>query len=214
MIDDTLRLKDADLKFIATYTKTDPALMKNYRNPDRVLVRYQFLEVWVRLAEQKFISNHIVNNIVEAVEKLLSDHLLPYIKAHEPFFFPQKWREERYWTEDVDAVYKSYLPVVQALYKKYSGLKTKPGQKSFTCLEEMQKLATEAGILNDNLVERDVVAAFSLSMMTQVDELQSDRIFQMSFVEFLEAVARIAEVYSACKPGEKEVNYNHLIHKT
>ena len=35
--------------------------------------------------------------------------------------------------------------------------------------------------------------AFNLSMMTHVDELESDSIFQMTFVEFLEALARIAE---------------------
>lgn len=205
MIDDTLRLKDADLKFIATYTKTDPALMKNYRNPDRMLVRYQFLEIWVRLADQKFIGNGVVNNFPDAVEKVLSEHVIPYINANDPHFAPQKWREERYWNEEVDTVYKSYLPIVQVLYKKYSGMKTKPGMKKFTCIEELQKLATDAAILNDNLVDRDIVVAFNLSMMTQVDELNSDRIFQMNFVEFLEAIARIADVYSAASPGEEEV---------
>jgi hypothetical protein len=30
-------------------------------------------------------------------------------------------------------------------------------------------------------------------MMLQIDELESDRIFQMTFVEFLEAIARISE---------------------
>ena len=33
-------------------------------------------------------------------------------------------------------------------------------------------------------------------MMTQIDELNTDRIFFMSFVEFLECCARIAEKYS------------------
>jgi hypothetical protein len=32
--------------------------------------------------------------------------------------------------------------------------------------------------------------------MLQIDELDSDRIFQMSFIEFLEALARIAEKLS------------------
>lgn len=33
-------------------------------------------------------------------------------------------------------------------------------------------------------------------MMTKVDELESDRIFQMSYIEFLEALARVAEKLS------------------
>lgn len=53
-----------------------------------------------------------------------------------------------------------------------------------------------ANLLDENFAERDIQLAFNLSMMTQVDELNQDRIFQMSFVEFLEAVARVAEKYS------------------
>jgi len=199
-----LGLKDADLKFITTVTKTDPALMKNPRNPERMLVRYQFLEIWVRLADQKFLTSGIAANFPEAVEKVLNEHLIPYINTMDQYFLPQKWREERYWNEDVDTVYKSYLPIAQSLYKKYSGMKTKPGMKKFACIEELQKLAVDAGILNDNLVDRDIVICFNLSMMTQVDELNSDRIFQMVFVEFLEALARIADIYSAASPGEEE----------
>ena len=33
-------------------------------------------------------------------------------------------------------------------------------------------------------------------MMLQVDELESDRIFQMTFIEFLEAIGRIADKVS------------------
>lgn len=206
MIDDgTLKLKDSDLKFIATYTKTDPAMMKNPRNPDRMLVRYQFLEIWVRLADQKFIQNGLASTFPEALEKTLNEHVLPYVNQNDQYFVPQKWREERYWNEEVDTVYKSYLPIAISLYRKYSGMKTKPGMKKFTCIEELQKLATDAGILNDNLVDRDIVIAYNLSMMTQIDELNSDRIFQMNFIEFLEALARIADVYSAPSPGEEEV---------
>jgi hypothetical protein len=44
--------------------------------------------------------------------------------------------------------------------------------------------------------------AYNLSMMTQIDELNSNRIFEMSNVEFYEALARIAE--EAClMPGPK-----------
>ena len=38
-------------------------------------------------------------------------------------------------------------------------------------------------------------------MMTQVDELNDNRIFKMAFVEFLEAVGRIAEKISLQKIG-------------
>jgi phosphatidylserine decarboxylase len=45
-------------------------------------------------------------------------------------------------------------------------------------------------------VEREAYIAFLLSMMTQVDELNKARHYQMSFYEFLEALARVAEKVS------------------
>lgn len=200
IIDDNLRLKDADLKFIATIT--DPSLAKNPRNPEKSIVRYQFLELWVRLAEQKYITAGTTTSYPEALKRILNEHVLPYINQNEALFNAHKWRVERYWNEQCDTVYKSYLPIVQALFRKYSGLKTKPGQAKFTCLEELNNLAKDAQILDDNLVDRDLIVIFNQSMMTQVDELNSDKIFQMSFIEFLEALARTAEISSIPSPGE------------
>jgi hypothetical protein len=199
-----MRSKDADLKFIATVT--DPSLVKNPRNPEKAIIRYQFLELWVRLAEQKFITSGTTTSYSEALQRILNEHVLPYIKQNDSLFNANKWREERYWNEKCDIVYKSYLPIVKSFFKKYSGLKTKPGQAKFCCLEELVLIAKEAQILDDNLVDRDLIVIFNQSMMTQLDELNSDRIFQMNFLEFLEALARIAEVCSYPSPGEDWVS--------
>ena len=64
------------------------------------------------------------------------------------------------------------------------------------CLDEFHDIAGRAGFYDLNYVERDVNLAFNLAMMTQVDELESDRIFQMSFLEFMEGIARLAEKMS------------------
>lgn len=46
-------------------------------------------------------------------------------------------------------------------------------------------------------------------MMTKVDELESDRIFQMSYIEFLEALARVAEKLSPIKVGGEGNEHNY-----
>ena len=62
------------------------------------------------------------------------------------------------------------------------------------CLDELKEICSIAKLFDiPSFIERECNISFNLSMMTQVDELDSDRIFQMSFIEFLEAVARIAE---------------------
>ena len=48
-------------------------------------------------------------------------------------------------------------------------------------------------ISSDYFAANQVNIHYNLSMMTQVDELESDRHMNMTFTEFLEAVGRVAE---------------------
>ena len=88
------------------------------------------------------------------------------------------------------------MPVIENLYKKYSGKKTLPGKKKFMSMEELYQICSTANLFDDNFVDRDVALAFNLSMMTQKDELNDRRIFEMSSLEFFEALARIADAFS------------------
>jgi len=196
-----LKLSDFDRIFIATYTK--PAdKEKNHRNPDRALVRHQFLEGLVRLAEHKYLSSGVVTTYGESMRLLMEECMGPYLAT----FNHNSWRQERYWNEEVDTVLKSYFPIFRSVYRKYHGQKTLPGQKKFMCLEEFHRLVADANMNNDNCGERDATLGFSLAMMTQVDELNSDRIYQMQFVEFLEALSRVADKFSAHPYGWNPIN--------
>lgn len=187
-----LKLSDVDIKFIATLSSTD--FKGNPRNPERAIIRYQLMEVLVRIAEEKYIKNNVEEAYEGAVKALISDHCLPYFKQ----FDSQKWRNDRYWKEECDDVLKYYRPVLENVYNQFSKKKVKPGQKKFMSLEELSTICKKADVYDEFFVERDSNLAYNLSMMTQFDELNSDRIFQMSFVEFLEAIARMAE--KASKP--------------
>lgn len=50
----TIKSSDLDLKFIGTISGTEKG---NPRKPDRGMIRFQFLEVWVRIAESKYLNN-------------------------------------------------------------------------------------------------------------------------------------------------------------
>ena len=194
-----LKLSDFDRIFIATYTRTEKD--RNPRNPDRALVRYQFLEGLVRIAEHKYLASGLAGTFSDAVTMLSEENIKPFVSK----FDHHKWRVERYLNEQVDAVIKSYLPVFKSIYKKYSGLKTLPGQRKFMSLEEFIRLMNEIKVFNDNCGERDAVLSYNLAMMTQVDELESDRIYQMQFIEFLEAFTRVAEKHSSAPYLQNEV---------
>ena len=66
----TLKLSDVDLKFIATCSSA-LEWKGNFRNPERALVRFQFLEFLVRLAEDKYIKSKLTNSHFEATSMLI-----------------------------------------------------------------------------------------------------------------------------------------------
>ncbi len=76
------------------------------------------------------------------------------------------------------------------------------------CLDELSDICKHANLYDENFVERDMMYAFNIGMMTQIDELSSDRTFKMSFVEFLEAFSRMAEKLSPLKIGADPVKNN------
>jgi hypothetical protein len=75
----------------------------------------------------------------------------------------------------------------------YSKRNVKPGQKPFMCLDELSEICRLLNIYEWDFAEKDMQLAFNLSMMTQVDEISQNRTFEMAFIEFLEACARISE---------------------
>ena len=73
----------------------------------------------------------------------------------------------------------------------------KPGDiKPFMMAEEFESIFVQAGLIGDSLTTRDVAIAFSTAIMTEVDELNSDKHLKAYFVEFIEAFARVCELLS------------------
>ncbi|CAK90105.1 unnamed protein product (macronuclear) [Paramecium tetraurelia] len=194
-----LKLADVDLKFIATCSASSIDYKGNYRNPERSLVRYQMMEFLVRVSDDKYIRFNPQINIVQAT-KMMLEQCMPHMSQ----FDSHKWRAERYFVEQCDDVCKKYKWVFDYVYMRNSSRKVKPGQAPFMCLDELKDICNRANLYDENFVERDVNLAFNLSTLTQIDELESDRLFQMQWIEFMEAIARIADKYSPIAIGKKE----------
>jgi NLR family CARD domain-containing protein 3 len=74
----TLKLSDVDLIFVSTLASG--ATYKSRMNPDRQLIRFQFLEILVRLAIEKYFKSSLCKTFDQAVTKFFEDHALPYFK--------------------------------------------------------------------------------------------------------------------------------------
>ena len=92
---------------------------------------------------------------------------------------------------------------MDTLYKQKSGTRKAPGEKTFMCVEEFIALLTEANLISDVFTEREASISFNSAMQTQVEEIEKERHLKMEFIEFIEAIARAAEIISKPPYGLK-----------
>ncbi|CAI2387670.1 unnamed protein product [Moneuplotes crassus] len=205
-----LKLSDIDLEFIATKAGNKKKLL----NPERWLVRYQLMEVLVRIAIHKYCrsrgddraksnfsqsmgsvkptSPKVQKEIYthsQAVKKLFEEHFL----EHMVKFDCNKWRVEKLWNQQNDEVLKKYYKQIKSVFEIYSGKHTKPGKPKFSSIEEFLNMVMSTGVLkNGSIGVSEMGAIFNVSMMTQIDELNYQRHLEMYLLEFIEAICRFA----------------------
>lgn len=91
--------------------------------PERGLIRFQFLECIVRLAEEKYKKLGVTENFVDSVEIMLKDHILPFSST----LLFESWRGDKYFVEEMDILIKKYRQIFTYIYKRNSRLRVKPG---------------------------------------------------------------------------------------
>ena len=90
--DNNIRQAEAELKFVGTNANPD---MKGKNNPERGLVRFQFQESLVRLAEEKYLKQGVCRTYWESVDKLYKEHCIEEFKKYDS----QVFRDKYYWNE-------------------------------------------------------------------------------------------------------------------
>lgn len=93
----------------------------------------------------------------------------------------------------MDELYTKYIKMIEYFYSNYSGLRTKPGKAPFMALEEFRNFVTDYGLL-DAFPSSEIPLCYNLSIMTQLDEIDSERCAEMYFVEFLESLSHVADL--------------------
>jgi hypothetical protein len=83
-------------------------------NPDRDLCRYEFYEILVRMAEEKYRKPNIASSLPEAVEMILKENVY---KNSDFVISWQRWRSEELWTIIVDDLYKVNLESLNKVYE-------------------------------------------------------------------------------------------------
>ena len=150
----TLKLSDLDLEFIATKAQN----IQNKQNPERALVRHNWIEIFVRLCQTKYIKNGAgglnVKNWQDCFSMMLKQNVLPLFKKYDC----HAWRKSICWREEVDLALKQSLKALKEIYKKWSGRNNGVGVAKFMSLSEFTDLLTDVNVYNDDFGQKQVAA--------------------------------------------------------
>eukprot|EP00746_Dinoflagellata_sp_MGD_P144753 gnl/MRDRNA2_/MRDRNA2_77453_c0_seq1.p1 gnl/MRDRNA2_/MRDRNA2_77453_c0~~gnl/MRDRNA2_/MRDRNA2_77453_c0_seq1.p1 ORF type:complete len:943 (+),score=154.45 gnl/MRDRNA2_/MRDRNA2_77453_c0_seq1:205-2829(+) len=188
LVDADLKMADVDRLVIASrFTSKELQSRLLVRN-DKTLVRYQFLEFLLRIAELKFVQTGKTKYIAEAFEWLMDAFEVVFrerMDAMSAFFAALH-------TDEADDVCKEQLEMLQAIYQRFSGLLALPGQKPFMSLKEFEQLLDRAQLFTGSFQQRKATIAFRMGLQTQPDEYFACRFQEMSLLEFLHALGAVA----------------------
>ncbi|CAE7168079.1 Nlrc3, partial [Symbiodinium pilosum] len=95
---------------------------------DAYLIRYQFVEAMLRMAEAKYLRTAKASDLSEAVTMLMSQHLL---EEFSPIYQQEQQFLMDIMTEEVDYVFKSNLSVLNAAFLIYAGSVDTPAEMPY-----------------------------------------------------------------------------------
>lgn len=192
-------------------TKKEAAAQKLLakENDDRALMRFEFVEAVVRLAIAKHGMKTDTDDVSEAVDMLLEREIIPNL-CPEATEDADVFRRERLYNEENDLVLHEHLPFLRACYTlfKQMGLKEKHshlGMEGFlNMLEASNLLGTATGFS-----KREAKLVMIWSKMSVVDEIRHrNRAITLTFVDFLEALGRVADWISMPKMEDLDKFYD------
>ena len=169
---------------------------QNKNIPDNI-IRHQFLMLLVKIAKDKYFRTKELPTVSQSVEYAFENHYNKYINN----FDNHKWRIERYYNEEVDNILKAYIPVFDALFYTYAPQQIMSRKDSFWM--QLENFTNLCNVLMDNdFPVKEISIIFSLSMRLQVNEIDSNKHYNMVLPEFLEAFCRFIDKLSPIPYGE------------
>ena len=118
-------------------------------NPGTSLIRFQFLEIVMRLGLKK---ETYIKNLGDRMQKFLNKYIVQTMKIEKA----QDFRWNKYWNEQVDNLYKFHMKLLQEVYSNYSGSLKKPGEENYMAPSEFERIWVDSNLQNERFANRDI----------------------------------------------------------
>jgi NLR family CARD domain-containing protein 3 len=160
------------------------------------LVRHEFLELMFRVSMDKFIRSGLYKNEAEGLARFFQKDWILNVNTSD-------WRALRYYNEECDNILTANKEILNIIYAKFKDKDTKNDKKGMT-VDEFISGMQEHGFINEKFSIRYAAACFHFALITRIDEISANDHTQMSFIEFLEAFARVSDLLDS-KDLEKDI---------
>lgn len=160
------------------------------------LIRHEFLEFLVRVSIDKYYRSGFFSDEIEAVEYFFEKNFIKFSQIYDP----DKWRSDRYFTQECEEILIENKGLLQNIFDQNSGKKAKPGEKKYMRLEDFIGICQTNGLFTEMFNLRQGTLCFHMSLLTHVDELNTNFHMEASRLEFIEALARVADFNESSDP--------------
>jgi len=110
--DKNLNQSSIDRLFIATNYEVE----QQANNPDKALIRFEFIELLVRISRVKYLQSGASSTYAEAFQQLLDEHIFPNSEFATEW---QGFRDEQLYTVDVNDVLQANVDLLKKVYSGY-----------------------------------------------------------------------------------------------
>ena len=149
------------------------------------------IELYARVAQLKFIASGVASSMPEAIELLLTQHVLPRASRLDTMGF----RRDMLYRSEIEQAFLPFIDPLTFLFtrytKKHIGVKRKPHMD----LKEFAFFFTMADFVDKSFTVQNLHFIFNASRMMVVDEMDDRTTHKYKFLtwtDFLEALARMA----------------------
>jgi hypothetical protein len=163
-----MSLSALDTLFVATNFEVNE---HHDANSKLELCRYEFYEILVRIAKERYKDQGICSNVSDSLDCLINEYVLRFSE-------PGPWQDFRdftLWTLEVNDLYEANLNNLRKIHNKMT-------------LKQAIKLMTRK--VKTGLSSYKITYCFGMSKMTIMDEMRKPRSHSLQLVEFLEFIGR------------------------
>ncbi|KAK3240538.1 hypothetical protein CYMTET_49627 [Cymbomonas tetramitiformis] len=175
-------------------------------NDEHALMRFEFLEVLIRIAISKYGKGQETEDPMGALEILIEKNILPNVPKIAQTNTDDH-RKNRLYFEEVDIIYKANVNLLKAIYSRYR-LPPRSGglRKKVLHMDGWMELLDHTSLLDDQFTIQEGRLCYLWSRMMVAEEvLQFERYQAITFTDFLDALGRVADMKMI--PTKDELKY-------